>query len=149
MSEPLSSRSRAFWFPDGKHRLPNMTYGRRLVRQRIAWNLGWWLIRRVCLGWMTPEGQARQITQALGWYRPDPSELPLSGGAVCGTRSSGMGDNDDRDGGNDLHMAREQAMTLPTQSSLSVPPGSGMIAAQRNRPRDGCTSGATAAGGWS
>lgn len=38
--------------------------------RRFAWSFAWWLMRRVVLGWMTPQGQARQINQALGWYRP-------------------------------------------------------------------------------
>jgi hypothetical protein len=71
----------AFWFPDGKHRLPNMTYGWRLPVQRLAWMLAWWLMRRVVLGWMTPQGQARVIHEALGWYRPHSGGLYVSTGA--------------------------------------------------------------------
>ncbi len=68
----LRERRKAFWWPDGKHALPNLHYDWRLPVKRLSWQFAWWLMRRVVLRWMTPHGQAKMIHDALGFYRPRP-----------------------------------------------------------------------------
>lgn len=69
-------------------RLPNIEYGWRMPVKRLSWKLAWWLMRRVVLDWMTPEGQAREIYEALGAYKPKPIRTPVRADQIITSGSS-------------------------------------------------------------
>lgn len=50
---------------------PNLGYSWRMPLTAACWKLAWWLLKHgPAIRWMTREGQARVIAEALGAYRP-------------------------------------------------------------------------------
>lgn len=64
---------------DEQYRLPNLSYSwRHMPLRAAAWDLAWWLLRRVAMRHHTGHQVASMLDSALGHFRSSPPLWPYS-----------------------------------------------------------------------